>query len=237
VRRDVKKVRRFSALRSLLKWFIICFLISGTIWLVFFSPIFRITSVKIYGLDGHKYPVFISDDKITSIKERFSENANNSLILFSTKALEEEISSIHGVAATSVAKVWPNSLVIMIEPRIPLVREKDVLVDIEGVRLGKKPDNYKGSEIYPEMITNQDAEHDTLLIYNAIKSEGLNIKKIESTSRDNITIEQDNGFKIMFGNINQLGLKLADVHKVLDSDIIKDKKILDVSAPVSPVVK
>jgi cell division septal protein FtsQ len=200
---------------------------------LFYSALFKVTKVEFLGLDSQEFPVFVDKSKLQDIEKRFQQKDAPTLILCNLNKIEEEVKAIPGVKTATSAKVWPHKLVIIIEPREPIGKVGNKLVDVEGVELGNAiPDKF-----FPEVVASDVAKHDVGLLLDAIRGEGLDIASISATTRDDITIKQKSGFTIVFGNINQLTLKLADIKRILGSEITAGKSTLDVSSPKSPIVR
>jgi cell division septal protein FtsQ len=228
--------RRFAVrmmVIRLLRYFFICLGLTGGLYILLFSSIFQIQKVNFFGLDDQQYPVFVDREALNNISNRF-QTEKHSLILFSTDKMQDEISHMHGVKSVTVMKQWPHEIAVVIEPRKPICRIGDKLVDKEGEVLGDVAQNMP---VYPEVVATAEAKHDVLRILDTIANEQLNIKAITANTRDDITIIQNSGFNIVIGNTNQLTLKLADIKQIMASELIAGKTTLDVSAPKSPIVR
>jgi cell division septal protein FtsQ len=220
-------------LKRMLRYFLVCLALTTALYILIFSSTFRVEKVDFFGLDDPKYPVFVDRNALQNLNSRIQAE-KHSLILLNTDQLHDEVLKIHGVKSATVIKKWPHEIAVVIEPRKPLGRIADKLVDNEGVVLGAVAPNMP---VYPEVVSSPEALSDVLLLLDAIMSEQLDIKAITANTRDDITVIQNSGFSIVFGNINQLTLKLADIKQILGSEHTNGKTTLDVSAPKSPIVK
>jgi cell division protein FtsQ len=206
--------------------------VTFVLWGLLFSSLFRVTEVEFIGIEGVKFPTFVDKGALENLRADV-KGSNSSLVVYNIRKLGETAAQIPGIKDATTAKVWPHKVVVIIEPREPLGRIGNKLIDVDGEVLGDAPPDI----YYPEMIAPKEIQHDVLLLLNSLRADNLDIKSITANTRDDITVAQKNGFTIVFGNINQLTLKLADVHRLLAEPIVTGKTVLDVSAPKAPIVR
>ncbi|MDR2082880.1 MAG: cell division protein FtsQ/DivIB [Candidatus Ancillula trichonymphae] len=216
-----------------LRYFLICFSITGGLYICLFSSTFRVQKVNFFGLDDQQYPVFVDRAALDNINSRF-QSKNYSLILLDTDKMQKEVQNVQGVKSVVVMKRWPHEVAVVIEPRKPICRIGNKLADKDGELLRDVAPNMPA---YPEVVASNEAKQDVLLLLDAISSEKLDIKAVTANTRDDITVVQNSGFTIVFGSTKQLTLKLADIKQILGSELTAGKTVLDVSAPKSPIVR
>jgi cell division septal protein FtsQ len=231
---EKRRIVRLMLLKKLFRFFLIFAIILGLIWGVLYSPLFKITAVEFVGLDDQTFPVYVDKSALEKISQQFSPQDSPSMLTFNKELFQEQLLNVSGIKNVDIAMEWANHKVVaVLVPREPIAVINHRLVDIDGVELaGEVKDKF-----YPNLEVSQEAKKDTLLLYNAIRNEKLDIVSGKAQTRDDISFTQKSGMILIFGNTNQLTLKLAGIHKILENDIIKDKKVLDVSSPTSPVAK
>ncbi|MDR2508781.1 MAG: cell division protein FtsQ/DivIB [Candidatus Ancillula sp.] len=233
---EQRKVVRHALFTRVLKWFALCAVVTSLIWGLLFSSLFKAREFDIQGLQSPGFPVFVDMNALNALTESLSSDSAPSLVWISTGELEAKITAIHGVKSAVVAKVWPGKLVIAIHPREPIAKEGADLVDATGQVLGAFE---TGMPAYPELQVPSTVKRDALMLLEAINSEPAflaGIASVHATSRDDIAVTRSDGLNVVFGNTNNLTLKLADLTQILGIDL-GGRKTVDLSSPTDPVAK
>lgn len=228
--RAKKRAALFSLLKSLSIILLIFIVIAVIIWFLFCSPFFKVTNVKLSG-EKQKYHTFVDSDEL---KKSVNDVVNKmpSILLFDNIKFRKEVEQIHGVRSAQVAKEYPSKILVSIEPRKPLAQIRGQIVDIDGIDLAPISSvSDEEAEKYPEVkLEDESPKIDALLLLNALLKEDMDIDHIEARTNEDLTLVQKSGMHIIFGNITEFTLKLEEARQILDSEIVKGKKIIDVSS-------
>lgn len=132
----IKKNFYKSLLRGYLLKFLTLFLIIGAIYIIFFSPIFKIQNIIIEGNQE------IKQDQIQEITDKIIKNSflGNNLMFIPTEKIQKEIDNIFLIKKAEILKRWPNQLIIKIEERTPAliwVTKEKYFVDYDGFVIKK----------------------------------------------------------------------------------------------------
>lgn len=231
-----RKVHRYAIFKQIAKWFSICAVVSSLVWGLLFSSLFKAREFDIQGLDTPGTPVFVDRAALDDLLQSLQSDSAPSLVWISTEDLEAKITAIHGVKSVGVAKVWPSKLVIAIHPREPIAKAGPNLIDVTGQELGAFT---PGMPPYPELQVAPTVVKDALMLLEALKPESIfaaGIASVQATTRDDITVTRTDGLNVIFGNTNNLTLKLADLTQILNVDL-GGRRTVDLSSPTDPVAK
>ena len=241
--REKKKVSRRLVLIRTGVVILVMALITGLVWLLFLSPVFRLQTDQINVSGGNAW---VSDDRVASI---VAHQGDRSLLLISTNGVEQEISGMAGVTDAKVRKSFPHGLEVTFDAQEPTAVFKDAqdkltAVDRQGRVLNTVSKPVKGVPVIQVSTVNRaqqdQAVRQTLRILSTMpEAMRHSVTKVTAETQDSITTELDQGkHVIIWGDGSDLKLKQAVVDKIInDPSKIGDKHQLDVSAPLRPIVK
>lgn len=231
--------------RRLIAILLVIVTISIMAWLLFFSPLFRLTADDISVAGSNEW---VSEEKIASIA---STQVNKSLFLVSSQEVINQLNDIPGVTEAKVVKDFPHSLHVTVHAQRPaaMLKTSDntmlTAVDAKGRVLNSVA--HASTQGIPVIeVVDVQRSLNNCAVLEAVKivsslPESLRsrITKVSAKTQDSVETELG-GVKrtIVWGNASQLELKKAIVAKIIDdSSKIGNKQRLDVSAPVRPILK
>lgn len=247
--RERLKERKSAYLQFTLKRLLIVLLAaivaSATAWLLFFSPIFLLKSSNISISGSNEW---VSKQRIYLIA---STQVNKSLFLVSSQEVIGQLNDIPGVTEAKVTKDFPHGLNIVIRAQRPaaMLKTKDssklTAVDAKGRVLNAVANvSIKGIPVIEvangAKIFNNRAVLEAVKIVSSLpESMRARVTKVSAKTQDSVETELgDIKRTIIWGNSSQLELKKAIVAKIIDDPSkMGDKKQLDVSSPVRPILK
>lgn len=232
-------------LRRLIAILLVIVTISIMAWLLFFSPLFRLTADDISVAGSNEW---VSEEKIASIA---STQVNKSLFLVSSQEVINQLNDIPGVTEAKVVKDFPHSLYVTVHAQRPaaMLKTSDntmlTAVDAKGRVLNSVA--HASTQGIPVIeVVDVQRSLNNCAVLEAVKivsslPESLRsrITKVSAKTQDSVETELgDVKRTIVWGNASQLELKKAIVAKIIDdSSKIGNKQRLDVSAPVRPILK
>lgn len=247
--RERLKERKSAYLQFTLKRLLIVLLVaivaSATAWLLFFSPIFLLKSSNISISGSNEW---VSKQRIYLIA---STQVNKSLFLVSSQEVIGQLNDIPGVTEAKVTKDFPHGLNIVIRAQRPaaMLKTKEssklTAVDAKGRVLNAVANvSIKGIPVIEvangAKIFNNRAVLEAVKIVSSLpESMRARVTKVSAKTQDSVETELgDIKRTIIWGNSSQLELKKAIVAKIIDDPSkMGDKKQLDVSSPVRPILK
>ena len=247
--RERLKERKSAYLQFTLKRLLIVLLVaivaSATAWLLFFSPIFLLKSSNISISGSNEW---VSKQRIYLIA---STQVNKSLFLVSSQEVIGQLNDIPGVTEAKVTKDFPHGLNIVIRAQRPaaMLKTKDssklTAVDAKGRVLNAVANvSIKGIPVIEvangAKIFNNRAVLEAVKVVSSLpESMRARVTKVSAKTQDSVETELgDIKRTIIWGNSSQLELKKAIVAKIIDDPSkMGDKKQLDVSSPVRPILK
>ncbi|KXA21108.1 POTRA domain protein, FtsQ-type [Gardnerella vaginalis] len=231
--------------RRLIAILLVIVTISIMVWLLFFSPLFRLTADDISVAGSNEW---VSEEKIASIA---STQVNKSLFLVSSQEVINQLNDIPGVTEAKVVKDFPHSLYVTVHAQRPaaMLKTSDntmlTAVDAKGRVLNSVA--HASTQGIPVIeVVDVQRSLNNCAVLEAVKivsslPESLRsrITKVSAKTQDSVETELgDVKRTIVWGNASQLELKKAIVTKIIDdSSKIGNKQRLDVSAPVRPILK
>lgn len=247
--RERLKERKSAYLQFTLKRLLIVLLAaivaSAAVWLLFFSPMFLLKSSDISISGSNEW---VSKQRIYLIA---STQVNKSLFLVSSQEVIGQLNDIPGVTEAKVTKDFPHGLNIVIRAQRPaaMLKTKDssrlTAVDAKGRVLNAVANvSIKGIPVIEvadrAKIFNNRAVLEAVKIVSSLpESMRARVTKVSAKTQDSVETELgDIKRTIVWGNSSQLELKKAIVAKIIDDPSkMGDKKQLDVSSPVRPILK
>lgn len=238
-----KASRRVIVLRVLIAVAVAC-AVAGLTWLLFFSSMLQLRTSDITVEGANEW---VSESQVLGIA---SEQSGKSLLLVSSNEVISQIKEIPGVTSATATKRFPHGLLVEIEAQKPaaMLKSSDesmTAVDSQGRVLnsveGANVDGIPVIEVEDvENSLNTQAIKEALKILAALpESMRQTVTSVTAETRDSITTTLNNGERvIVWGDSSDLELKKAVVDKIInDPNVIGDKRQVDVSAPLKPIIK
>lgn len=219
--------------------------VSAIVWFLFFSPVFLLKSSDISISGSNEW---VSEQKIASIA---STQVGKSLFLVSSQEVINQLNDIPGVTEAKVSKNFPNGLHVSVHAQRPaaMLKTRDsnklTAVDAKG-RVLNAVAQVTTQGIPVIEVSNVQRSLNNRAVLEAVKivsslSESLRarVTRVSAKTQDSIETELGDVKKtIIWGNSSQIELKKAIVAKIIDDPSkIGNKRSLDVSAPVRPILK
>lgn len=214
------------------------------VWVLFFSPALRLDVSKITVEGANEW---VSEEQVLAIAD---EQAGRSLLLVSTRDVENKIKDIPGVTEASADKQFPQGMSVSVtaqKPSAMLKTSDDVLtaVDSQGRILNSVSDaSVDGIPVIEvddvqSAVQNRSIKTALKVVSNLPESLRTRINAVTAKTQDSVTTLLDDGnYTIIWGDSSDLELKKAVVDKILnDPNVIGDKHQIDVSAPLRPIIK
>lgn len=218
--------------------------LAGVIWLLFFSPLFRLDESQITVSGSNEW---VSED---DIREIAAQQAGKSLLLVSGNDVVDQLNDIPGVTEAEVTKQFPNSLLVTVEAEKPaaMLQTPDgtlTAVDQEGQALNSVDGASVDGIPIIEVDSVDDGQSDRAVLEALQVLAGLSddmrarISSVSAETQDSVTTELDDGeYTVVWGDSSDLELKIAVVEEILgDDDVIGDNQEINVSAPLRPIIK
>lgn len=242
-----KERRRISVWKTAVKVLVILAITAAIVlvaWVLFLSPVFRLDSSQIKVSGENEW---VSKSRIVSIADK---QAGKSLLLVSSGDVEQEFKDIPGVSKAIVEKVYPKGLNVSITSQEPAAMLKtpdnnETAVDGHG-RVLNTVENHSTTGIPVIEVDNVKASlHDrsvqqALSVLDSLPHDMRGaITKVTAKTQDSVTTELSGGERvIIWGDSSDIKLKKAVVDKIInDPSKIGDKRQVDVSAPLRPIIK
>lgn len=242
-----KERRRISVWKTVVKVLAVLAIaaaIALVAWVLFFSPVFRLDSSQIKVSGENEW---VSKSRIVSIADK---QAGKSLLLVSSGDVEQEFKDIPGVSKATVEKVYPKGLNVSITSQEPAAMLKtpdnnEAAVDGHG-RVLNTVENHSTTGIpVIEVDDVKTSLHDrsvqqALSVLDSLSHDMRGaITKVTAKTQDSVTTELNGGERvIVWGDASDIKLKKAVVDKIVnDPSKIGDKRQVDVSAPLRPIIK
>lgn len=219
--------------------------VSAIVWFLFFSPVFLLKSSDISISGSNEW---VSEQKIASIA---STQVGKSLFLVSSQEVINQLNDIPGVTEAKVSKNFPNGLHVSVHAQRPaaMLKTRDsnklTAVDAKG-RVLNAVAQVPTQGIPVIEVSNVQRSLNNRAVLEAVKivsslSESLRarVTRVSAKTQDSVETELGDVKKtIIWGNSSQIELKKAIVAKIIDDPSkIGNKRSLDVSAPVRPILK
>lgn len=219
--------------------------VSAIVWFLFFSPVFLLKSNDISISGSNEW---VSEQKIASIA---STQVGKSLFLVSSQEVINQLNDIPGVTEAKVSKNFPNGLHVSVHAQRPAAmlktRDSNKLTDVDAKgRVLNAVAQVPTQGIPVIEVSNVQRSLNNRAVLEAVKivsslSESLRarVTKVSAKTQDSVETELGDVKKtIIWGNSSQIELKKAIVAKIIDDPSkIGNKRSLDVSAPVRPILK
>ncbi len=157
-----------------------------------------------------------------SIEGVFSEDLGRSVYLMPLHARRDTLRTVDWVRDASVARVWPNRVIVQVAERTPvafvtLSSSRFALIDEDGVILPLAQDRFTlpvlaGVRTADPLSVRRERVHRMLALMRDLGATGRNISEIDVSDRDNLKVSQpydsrvltlllgDHNFAARYGN-------------------------------------
>jgi cell division protein FtsQ len=205
-------------------------LLAGAVWGVYGSPWLRLRSVEVHGL--HRIPA-------SAVQSLAASDVGDPMLAVSTDALAERIQALRLVKDASVERVWPGSLRVTVEERLPVAAiahgGQVQLVDDEGVVVETR-------STWPARLPRVDVDMRTqgplamaaaLRVREALPAGLLaEVRRLGADSPDGVWLRLANGSLVRWGNEHDAALKVKALQALRKES--RHAGTYDVSSPSTP---
>ena len=161
-----------------------------------------------------------------------------------TVELRRAILDVPGVRAAEVARVWPHGLRVTVVSREPVaavpVAEGFVLLDVEGVQVGRAGEPPVGLPVISVPVDDEDARAMTavLTVLQQLPPElAVQVASASADSQDTVRLVLTDGAKVEWGSADQNALKARVVQTLRNAEASRGAAVFDVSAPTTPITR
>jgi cell division protein FtsQ len=201
-----------------------------TVWLVFFSSVFAVSSVEVRGNR--------SMAKATVVRTA-AVPAGTPLARIDTDAIADRVRQLTPVADVRVTRAWPDRVVLTVTERVAVVAvtigDRFELVDADGVSFRiteKRPD---GLPLAKVTGPRREVTLRSVVAVSAALPDQLRgrVRIVSASSPDSISLELDGDVKVVWGSAERSDRKA----EVLLALMRRPAEVYDVSAPELPVTQ
>lgn len=202
----------------------------GLTWVVLLSPLTRIKHIRVDGVAG------VVED---SARARATGLRGQPLLLTRLGGVEAAIEQDRRVAGASLERRFPNSLIVHVAPRIPIIAfEKSEgqveLVDIEGVRFENVAAPPAGIAVVKPAAGEQTSDRALRVAIDVVQAMPDQLRgtvtDLQVTNAELVTFKVGET-SVVWGDADRVELKAKLVSILLQ----QNPKTIDISAPDTPV--
>ncbi|MCI1261323.1 MAG: FtsQ-type POTRA domain-containing protein [Tetrasphaera jenkinsii] len=202
----------------------------GLAWVVLLSPLTRIKHIRVDGVAG------VVED---SARARATGLRGQPLLLTRLGGVEAAIEQDRRVAGASLERRFPNSLIVHVAPRIPIIAfEKSEgqveLVDIEGVRFENVAAPPAGIAVVKPAAGEQTSDRALRVAIDVVQAMPDQLRgtvtDLQVTNAELVTFKVGET-SVVWGDADRVELKAKLVSILLQ----QNPKTIDISAPDTPV--
>jgi cell division protein FtsQ len=180
-----------------------CVVVLGSLYLFHTLEQFLIRDPRfaLSGVDGEPSGVQIAGATHASraqIERVFSIDLGRSVYLLPMSDRRDALRSVDWVKSASIARLWPNRVVVRVEERkpvafLPLAPSRFALIDEDGVILPPAPDRFElpvlsGVRASDSIADRRDRVHRMLRLTRELGENARNISEIDVSDRDNLKV-------------------------------------------------
>lgn len=161
-----------------------------------------------------------------------------------TVELRRAILDVPGVRAAEVVRVWPHGLRVTVVSREPVAavpaEEGFVLLDVEGVQVGRAGEPPVGLPVISVPVDDEDARAMTavLTVLQQLPPElAVQVASASAGSQDTVRLVLTDGAKVEWGSADQNALKARVVQTLRNAEASRGAAVFDVSAPTTPITR
>jgi cell division protein FtsQ len=223
--------RRFRGILSAFVAFLAAAAVGATIWLLGWSDVTRLESVRIEGADDA-----LADHVFATADAPVGEQ----LIWVDTDAIAARVGEVPDVASVSVRRSWPRALVVTVRERIAAAAIRDSgswwLVDRSGVQFGRADNRPPDLPVLDAPAGGDDGATRAagVTVLTALPGQlREQVKTVSAHSAADVRIKLSTGATVRWGSPRDSATKA----EVLLSLLGEDAASYDVSAPSRPAIK
>ena len=210
--------------------------VTGLVWLVFFSPVLALDPARVE-ITGQGTTVDVAQVQQVVLAEQ-----GVPLPRIDTVGLRSRLLELDAVKDVRIMRAWPHGLEVTLTSREPAaavpVDEGLALVDPEGVRVGTVPEAPPGLPVIHTSLDAQDtaALEAALHVVAALPADlRAEVTEISAATRDDVRTTLASGQVVKWGSDAQLTLKVAVAQTLRQT--APEAAYFDVSSPRLPVTR
>jgi cell division protein FtsQ len=232
---DLTRRRRRATRRTRLRRAAIAAAMLGAIglatWVVGYSDLLTADEVRVEGVEGP-----LAD----TVTEAAAVPMGQPLARIDTAAVRTGVEAVPDVASATVTRGWPSSVVVTVEPRVPVVSlpgdDGWFRVDVEGVLFARGPAPAADLPVLvaPDDQRGADARAAGVAVAGALPRPVLRqVERVEATSALDVRLVLRDGRVVMWGSGEEAEAKVAVLTVLLDTPATQ----YDVSVPDRPTLR
>lgn len=200
-------------------------------WLLWASPVLAVRSVTVSGA---------TPAQAAAVRQAVHSAVGEPMLRVSTTALRDAVESLPGVAAATVSRHWPSTLVVALDPRRAVALIVDgssyVLVSADGTAFATTAHRPAGLPVLSGIGTAQTDRLAAAATVAAALPPALakQVLTISASTPDSVRLSLTGGRSVVWGDASASGQK-ATVLDVLMSH--QKARVYDVSAPAAPTTQ
>ena len=231
-RRFVRRqwARRWGVLRAVLGVLLLSGVVSGAVWLLFFSRVFAVTGVEVRG-----------EHSLTGDQVRLAAAVpgGTPLATLDTAAIDARVEALAPVRAAEVTRLWPDRVLVRVRERTPVavVEIGDSLrgMDADGVVFLEYRTPPRG---LPSVVVGEGAHSDALVeaarVVSALpRRVSVAVDHVEVATIDQISLVLRDGRVVRWGSADDSAVK----SEVLGALLAQPARSYDVSVPGQPTLR
>lgn len=224
---EIRALKRRKRVKRLLLLLPILLILSGAVYLVYFSEVFAVKTISVQGSK------IVSDQTII---DAAMIPLGMPLAKIDSGTIQKNLSEFPSVGSVEVRRVWPSEIVLAISERMPVATMAEggtwKFVDEFGVMYGessKVPDG-----LIP-ITANSIAARAAIagVIQSLPDSMKRQVLTMSATTKDSVELRLTSNRTVFWGSYAQTTRKI----KVLEVLLTKNARLYDVSAPNFPTTR
>ena len=207
-------------------------LVAGGVWVVEFSPVLAARSVRVEG---------VPKAAVGDITRRADVVMGTPLARVDTAAVTRRVIASATLAEVTVSRSWPSTIVISASPRVPVLAVKNPqgqvqVVDSQGVAYATVRQSPKGVPLINtvEDPPSKDSLRAGIAVLQALSADQRTLVSNVTVSGANLVTLKLRTVTVVWGGASEPELKVKVMTALLR---LKDVRMIDVSAPRTPVTR
>lgn len=200
-------------------------------WVVGYSDLLTADSVRVEGVDG---PL------VETVVQAADVPLSQPLARVDTDAVRAGVEAVPEVASATVTRGWPSTVVVTVQPRVPLVSlaadDQWYRVDAEGVLFapGSSPSDDLPVLLAPDDERGADARAAGVAVAGALPTSVLRqVEQVEASSPQDVRLVLRDGRLVVWGSADEAEAKVEVLTVLLDTPATQ----YDVSVPDRPTLR
>jgi len=226
------RARRWAPWRRAAILVLVLAVIGAIVWLIWWSPVLVVRSVRVEGASGAQA------GEVTTVAQ---VPVGQPMARVDLDAVTRRVRAKVEIAEARASRSWPNTVVIAVKPRVPVLALKNPqgelqVVDATGVAFGTVAEAPAGVPMVTASSaagTTQDAIKSALSVVSTLPPDlAAQVSTLTVATASSVTFTLA-GIQVTWGGADQPELKV----KVLRTLMQTHPAAIDVSAPDSPVTR